>query len=1127
MPRRLLAARLGRPLAACLLFAFAALSGCGGSDYDNTGAAPPVVAATGPSAAIAATTTATAMSAVAFDASASTSADGSALSYTWDFGDGQRGNGRTIAHVFAAAGTPLVTLTVIDGAGRSATTTRTVTVAAGAAPAGTATLHAIVKGIDAAAIAGASVSRVGAAGAAAITDASGRADVVLDTGTPLVLKFAKGGFADQFVALTLPAGSGNDGTVQATLRARDAALTLADAHAGGTLAGRAGATITLPPDALVTGAGALVSGAVDIALTPVDVTQPNAGGFPGRFDGIKADGVTTPIVSLGTVEFVLTAAGQKVQLAAGKTATIEIPIYATTLLDGSTIAVGASVPLWSLDEASGNWIQEGTGTVVASAASPSGLALRAAVGHFSWWNADIGFDPYGPKPKCVYDTDSGIPGGEDTFATATICDMLAEFDRGPGALSTRARPLASAPGASAPARIAGFSRRQAVPISGGQLIAVPANWNIAISGLALNGTWAGKTVVNGPVGEVAEVLVKMRPLQNVGSGVEPIAVPFDATRTIQPAQTARYSFSGAALQYAQVRVDPGTASTVSAHVRLMQGATVLATKDITPLAAATIVFALPTDGSYGIEVESTGSQAASFRLRVDLLGGVQNETIAYPFDVQRNVAAFTTLRSAFDVAAPGAISLVLQRGGSGALGVRLLAPDGSVVASRVMLANELGIVDALALPVAGRYTLEFTQQDATATAFRVTGEATPWLQIAPGLDTESGFAMIDLVADRNGKPVVGYVRSGVSNGVGTTTIALRRWTGAAWQTVGSDYLVPSPCNQSAKVMEFAFDSTNAPLIVYGAATAGGNSATYVKRFSAGAWQDVGPSGGMLPRASSFFGACTQPPRLVIDASDRPVVAYRSDNAVFVQRFASGAWTDLAATPSFDLISGSFDLALDPAGTPYFILAANNVATVRKFDAATTSWVGVGANGGVLPQTNTSGLIGHAHPLRRRRPAGDRVAGERRLRHDLHRRHRLPLRRNGVVELARLQPAEQLHQQHLRGGVGGRAGRRRADGVGQPVERHRRRDGRAAQHRAVELERRRRRPRPGRPVVAARPHRRRVAARCALPHPRRRDVPDVDRPRARGRHPAGADEEGRPVARASRGARAGASRDLIP
>ena len=55
----------------------------------------------------------TPFAAVGFDASASRAGDGSTLQYVWDFGDGQRGGGARIAHVYANAGARTVTLTVI------------------------------------------------------------------------------------------------------------------------------------------------------------------------------------------------------------------------------------------------------------------------------------------------------------------------------------------------------------------------------------------------------------------------------------------------------------------------------------------------------------------------------------------------------------------------------------------------------------------------------------------------------------------------------------------------------------------------------------------------------------------------------------------------------------------------------------------------------------------------------------------------------------------------------------------------------------------------------------------------------------------------------------------------------
>lgn len=37
-------------------------------------------------------------------------------------------------------------------------------------------------------------------------------------------------------------------------------------------------------------------------MTPANVTEPGAGGFPGSFDGITPTGATTPIVSFGTTK---------------------------------------------------------------------------------------------------------------------------------------------------------------------------------------------------------------------------------------------------------------------------------------------------------------------------------------------------------------------------------------------------------------------------------------------------------------------------------------------------------------------------------------------------------------------------------------------------------------------------------------------------------------------------------------------------------------------------------------------------------------------------------------------------------------------------------------------------------
>jgi MYXO-CTERM domain-containing protein len=55
--------------------------------------------------------------AISFDGSGSTDSDGAIVSYTWSFGDGTSATGISATHTYAAAGTYLLTLTVVDDRG--------------------------------------------------------------------------------------------------------------------------------------------------------------------------------------------------------------------------------------------------------------------------------------------------------------------------------------------------------------------------------------------------------------------------------------------------------------------------------------------------------------------------------------------------------------------------------------------------------------------------------------------------------------------------------------------------------------------------------------------------------------------------------------------------------------------------------------------------------------------------------------------------------------------------------------------------------------------------------------------------------------------------------------------------
>jgi PKD repeat protein len=93
---------------------------------------PPVEPGTFAARFIVSPTTSVVEETVFFDASTSTTPPNNPITaYSWDFGDGERGSGRTTTHSYDEAGSYLVTLTISDALGRSAVSEpATVTVAA-------------------------------------------------------------------------------------------------------------------------------------------------------------------------------------------------------------------------------------------------------------------------------------------------------------------------------------------------------------------------------------------------------------------------------------------------------------------------------------------------------------------------------------------------------------------------------------------------------------------------------------------------------------------------------------------------------------------------------------------------------------------------------------------------------------------------------------------------------------------------------------------------------------------------------------------------------------------------------------------------------------------------------------
>ena len=151
------------------------------------------------------------------------------------------------------------------------------------------------------------------------------------------------------------------------------------------------AQITIPENAFVLPNGQPATGAVTVAFTPWDITAADLNAMPANGVARDAQGNIVNLISAGMITATFTnAAGQKLQLAAGKTADIQMDLPVASI-NNQKLLVGSSIPMWHFDEAKGLWIEEGVGQVVASLSSTIGLAVHATVSHFSTWNWDFKF----------------------------------------------------------------------------------------------------------------------------------------------------------------------------------------------------------------------------------------------------------------------------------------------------------------------------------------------------------------------------------------------------------------------------------------------------------------------------------------------------------------------------------------------------------------------------------------------------------------------------------------------------------------------------------------------------------------------------------------------------------------
>ncbi len=678
----------------CVAVAAAAmLAGCSDGDVATPPplTPPPPAGNAAPVAAFVSAASVVAGVPLPLDASASRDADNDPLTYSWSMGNGQRGGGQNIAAVFDSAGSYTVRLTVDDGRGGVHSVDRVVAVSAGAVASGSVPTSVIVRDTSGALVSGVSVSVNRAGGASASTGADGRASVSTDRGIAVTLKFSKAGYADQFKTQTLPTAA-ESGYLQVTMLAREPALTLANAADGGELVGKDGVKVSFAPGSLVDSQGNPVSGPVQVFMTPVDVVQ-NLRAFPGKFEGVRPSGQQGLLLSYGTVEFVLSAQGAPVQLAAGKKATIEIPIYTGFKRDGTPIVAGDRFPIWSLNERTGGWTEEGTGTAVA-AASPSDFALRAEVTHFSWWNHDdFDGDPGRPKPKCQVDTNlDGVP--EDLSGTGYCWhEAVPELDDFQSSSAGRAQALAAAGGARPLAeprtrRIPAYAATAATPVGGGVELQIPADLNIVFRSWAMDGTLFGSRVVRAGAGVSEDVSIVLAPVKDA-SGLNRISLPYDDNFVLHTLREVdRFVFTPLAGMSYQVRVSRAGGTTLTGEVRITQGAgATLALAAFGASAFAPVVQAVGTE-DISINVTAGPGSPGAYRLEVLALptaSCVGAEALTLPMSPRNlRLPANSSLCFTVALAADDALLVEGQPRGSGTFSATFTSATGAPLASKAL-----------------------------------------------------------------------------------------------------------------------------------------------------------------------------------------------------------------------------------------------------------------------------------------------------------------------------------------------------------------------------------------------------------------------------------------------------------
>ena len=206
---------------------------------------------------------------------------------------------------------------------------------------------------------------------------------------------------------------GSNGYVAIQLIKKNVAGTFFSGTGGAVTVPDNGGKIDFQPSSIVNASSkSTYAGTVSVAAFYIN---PAASDFqemmPGALRGIATDNKQVGLQSFGMLAVELTGgSGEKLQLGTDKTATLTFPIDA-----GLQSQAPATIPLWSFNEGTGLWQQEGTAT-------KQGNNYVGTVTHFSFWNCDF------PQPifkfQAKYINQDGIPLSHVKIIIKTVDDTI-------------------------------------------------------------------------------------------------------------------------------------------------------------------------------------------------------------------------------------------------------------------------------------------------------------------------------------------------------------------------------------------------------------------------------------------------------------------------------------------------------------------------------------------------------------------------------------------------------------------------------------------------------------------------------------------------------------------------------